>query len=122
MGPPPGGPVVKNPPTNAGDADSIPGQGTKIPHATEQLSLNATTTKPANHNCDPAHPKINKIFFKKNEGFPGGSVVKNMSPNAGDTGLISDLKRSHIPHVQQLSWCISTMERALSSPQATTAY
>ena len=30
----PGGPVVKNPPCNAGDAGSIPGQGTKIPHAT----------------------------------------------------------------------------------------
>ena len=29
----PGGPVVKNPPFNAGDAGSIPGQGTKIPHA-----------------------------------------------------------------------------------------
>ena len=34
----PGGPVVKNPPSNAGDAGSIPGQGTKIPHAKEQLS------------------------------------------------------------------------------------
>ena len=34
----PGGPVVKNPPYNAGDTGSIPGQGTKIPHATGQLS------------------------------------------------------------------------------------
>ena len=31
----PGGPVVKNPPANAGDMNSIPGQGTKIPHATQ---------------------------------------------------------------------------------------
>ena len=30
----PGGPMVKNPPSNAGDAGSIPGRGTKIPHAT----------------------------------------------------------------------------------------
>ena len=29
----PGGPVVKNPPSNAGEVGSIPGQGTKIPHA-----------------------------------------------------------------------------------------
>ena len=29
----PGGPVVKNPPANAGDTDLIPGFGTKIPHA-----------------------------------------------------------------------------------------
>ena len=34
----PGGPVVKNLPSNAGDAGSIPGQETKIPHAEEQLS------------------------------------------------------------------------------------
>ena len=34
----PGGPVVKNLPTNAGDAGSIPGQRIKIPHATRQLS------------------------------------------------------------------------------------
>ena len=34
----PGGPVVKNPPSNAGDAGSIHGQGTKIPRAAGQLS------------------------------------------------------------------------------------
>ena len=34
----PGGPVVKNPPCNAGDMGSIPSQGTEIPHTTEQLS------------------------------------------------------------------------------------
>ena len=34
----PGGSVVKNPPSNAEDAGSIPGQGTKIPRATGQLS------------------------------------------------------------------------------------
>ena len=28
----PGGPVVKNPPCNAGDVGSVPGQGTEIPH------------------------------------------------------------------------------------------
>ena len=33
----PGGPVLKNPPCNAGDTGSIPGQGTKIPHVVEQL-------------------------------------------------------------------------------------
>ena len=31
----PGAPVVKNLPRNAGDVGVIPGQGTKIPHATE---------------------------------------------------------------------------------------
>ena len=42
----PENPVVKNVSCNAGDAVLIPGQGTKIPHATEQLSLLATTTEP----------------------------------------------------------------------------
>ena len=35
--------MVKNPPSNAGDAGSIPGQGTKIPHAAGQLSPRTTT-------------------------------------------------------------------------------
>ena len=39
----PGGPVVKNPPANAGFGS----WSGKIPHAAEQLSLCATTTEPA---------------------------------------------------------------------------
>ena len=42
----PGGPVVKNLPGSAGVTGSIPGRGTKIPHAVEHLSLRATTTEP----------------------------------------------------------------------------
>ena len=34
----PGGSVVKNPPSNAGDSGLIPGPGTKIPDASGQLS------------------------------------------------------------------------------------
>ena len=41
----PGGPVVKDPPFNAGDAGSVPGQGTKITHAMGQLSPCTTTTE-----------------------------------------------------------------------------
>ena len=37
--------MVKNLPSNAGDVGSIPGQGTKIPHAAGQLSPHATTTE-----------------------------------------------------------------------------
>ena len=32
--------AVKNLPSNSGDAGSIPGQGTKIPHASRPLSCN----------------------------------------------------------------------------------
>ena len=39
----PGGPVVKNPPCNAGDVGSIPGLGTKTLQSVERLCLTATT-------------------------------------------------------------------------------
>ena len=42
----PGGPVVKNLPLNIEDMGLIPGLGTKIPHATGQLSLCAAITEP----------------------------------------------------------------------------
>ena len=44
----PGGPVVKNLSSNAGDAGSIPGQITKILHVMGQLGLRAL--EPLNHN------------------------------------------------------------------------
>ena len=51
-----GGPVVKNQSCNAADAGSIPGQGTKIPHAPRQLSprspqqLSPRALEPVSHN------------------------------------------------------------------------
>ena len=55
----PGGPVVKNTPSNAGDAGSIPGRGTKIPHAMGQLSPSATVTQPV---CSAARVPQRKIL------------------------------------------------------------
>ena len=46
----PGGPMVENSPSNIGDEDSIPGQGTKTPRATGQRSPCATTREPVCHN------------------------------------------------------------------------
>ena len=46
----PGGPVVKNPPSNAGYVGSIPGQGTKIPYAAGQLSPRATPRESVRRN------------------------------------------------------------------------
>ena len=42
--------MVKNPPSNAGDAGSIPGQGTKIPRAAGQLSPHTMTAELARLN------------------------------------------------------------------------
>ena len=55
----PGGPVVKNPPSNAGDAGSIPGRETRIPHAAGLLNLHATTReKPVRHNERSCMPRL----------------------------------------------------------------
>ena len=48
--------MVKNLPSSAGDVGSISIQGTKIPHATGQLNIHASTTKPSHHNKDSAQP------------------------------------------------------------------
>ena len=48
-----GGPEVKNLPSNTGDTGSIPGWGTKIPHAEEQLSPHATTRESVSPKEDP---------------------------------------------------------------------
>ena len=75
----PGGPVVKNLPSNAGDMGSPPGLGTKIPHGLGQLSPPApqllspqTTTqeKPTHRNKDPVRcnpTQCGQINAKKKE-------------------------------------------------------
>ena len=60
----PGGPVVKNPPSNVRDVKSIPDRGTKIPHAAGRLDPRAAPMKPTCsgvHNENPEQP----IFFFK---------------------------------------------------------
>ena len=54
----PGGPMIENPPCNAGDSDSIPVRETAILHATEQLIIPcASATEPANHRLESMHLK-----------------------------------------------------------------
>ena len=40
---------------------------------------------------------VDKNSIKKERDFPGGAVVKNPPANAGDTGSIPGLGRSHMP-------------------------
>ena len=58
-----GGPVVKDPLSNAEDSNSIPGQGTTIPQASGQLNLLVLTTEPEFPNKDPSPPKRKKYIF-----------------------------------------------------------
>ena len=55
-------------------------------------------------------------FKKEREGFPGGSVVKNLAANAGDQGSTPDLGRTHM----LLSLRSRAGETQLLSPYATT--
>ena len=57
----PGGPVVKSPPSNAGDVGSIPSQGTKILHVEGQLGPCATT----GDSPDAAMKTLHSQHFKK---------------------------------------------------------
>ena len=50
-----GGPVVKTLPSNAEDTGLIPGGGTKILHAAEQLSLHTAAREAASLQLDKAH-------------------------------------------------------------------
>ena len=68
-------------------------------------------------------------YLKKKEkswDFLGGTVVKNLPANAGDTGSSPGLGRSHIPWSnkacvpQLLSLCSRAREPQLLSPRATT--
>ena len=44
------------------------------------------------------YSKLNDIFIKNNiSDFPGGTVVKNLPANAGDTGLSPGPGKSHMP-------------------------
>ena len=61
----PGGPVVKNMPANTGDMSSVPGLGTKIPHATEQLRPCTTTSEPMMLLLKPTCPRICAPQHKK---------------------------------------------------------
>ena len=60
-----------NPPSNAGDASSIPGQGTKIPYTTGQLSPHAISKEPV-HNDDPTHGLMEGERQEEGRGRKGG--------------------------------------------------
>ena len=86
----------------------------KIPHASEQLSLCATTTEPVLQSPRGTTPEAQRLepvlCNKRNHGnekpahhnkdptqnFPSGTVVKNLPVNAGDTGSRPGLGRSHM--------------------------
>ena len=60
----PGSPGVNSLSCHVGDAGSIPGQGTEIPHATGQLNLHAATNS-LHITTKLQHGQLNKQILKK---------------------------------------------------------
>ena len=56
--------MVKTSPSNAGDVGLIPGQGAKIPHVAEQLSLHATARSPCATTTEAHQRHTSKAIFK----------------------------------------------------------
>ena len=141
MGDFPGGPVVKNPPCNAGDASLIPAQGTKIPCATKQLSLHATSRESLHTAMKTQRGqktfKINKVklyiyvyisfknptFFKETQGeemATHSSILPWTTPWTEEPQLLK-LASSRARGSQQESVCcnerICMMQRRSCMPQ-----
>ena len=102
----PGGKVVNNLPSNAGDSGSIPGWGTKIPHTTGKLSRRAATTRAhvpqleSPHTArEITHAATKACCNQTNEShikgrLPGSSAGKESACIAGNPGSIPGSGRS----------------------------
>ena len=63
---------------------------------TPMYNLRATNILHGQNALDPELVN-NLVATNRNPGFPGDSVVKNLPASPGDTGLIPDPGRSHMP-------------------------
>ena len=85
--------------SSAGGTGLIPGQGTKIPHAPEQIGLQATAKDPMCCNKDPVQPnkqilkKINKVNFKINFQSSSRNITDILS-GTRETGVDTKAKRT----------------------------
>ena len=100
----PGGPVAKNPPSNAGDAGFIPGQGTKIPRAKRKLSSRTATTEPVPKKmilCATTQIQCSQINTCFSKSLPVSSILHQESPTLTPTASFRESLCS-LPVVVQL--------------------
>ena len=91
----PGVPVVKNLPANAGDVGSIPGRGTKIPHAAEQLSPCLTTTELSRFNEKACVPQTTEPTHAP--WSPHVTTREKPEHCNEEPARLQQQKRSHVP-------------------------
>ena len=85
----PGGPVVKNPPSNTGDAGSIPSQGTKITQATGQLNPPASTKTRCSQILKAHHRRVQAEQLEPG-GLPGlQAQALNLHPAPAHLQLVN---------------------------------
>ena len=83
-----GGPVVKNPPSNAGAPGSVAGRGTKIPQAAGQQSPRAATTEPTHHSYRACTPQPLSLCVwslratTREKPTPQWKIMAQLRPNA----------------------------------------
>ena len=87
----PGGPVVKTSPSSAGGVGSVPGQGAKIPHASEPKNQNIKQQQYCN--------KFNKDFktkmknIKKEKGKEGKGRKGKKCLGGRENGVVMEMWR-----------------------------
>ena len=87
------------------------------------LSYPPPVADPADQSFISCPMSVLREILRVFRGFPGGSVVKNLSPTAGDMGSMPDLGRSHMPQSnkalvpQLLSLCSRAWKLRPRSPR-----
>ena len=81
----PGDPVVKNRPCNAELRRSIPGQGTRIPYAAEQLTPRTTTAEPTPQSLRATARELTCQLLKHTP--PGAHLPQLESPGTATKDL-----------------------------------
>ena len=76
--------MVKNPPSNAEDAGSITGQGTKIPHAAGKLSLRTATRE----TTTKTQPKKKKLCLHNLDSASSRGTKREPKGEASDSSAL----------------------------------
>ena len=98
----PGGPVLRNLPFNAGDASSIAGWGTKIPHEEGQLTSCASAAEPAS--CNERFPKIQRrsCLLQPGPRWPKKYVLKKIKIESSQVSEVEGrVLKTHLPVLQK---------------------
>ena len=98
----PGGPVLRNLPFNAGDTGSIPGGGTKIPHAEGQLTSCASAAESSS--CNERFPKIQQRSCLPQLGprWPKKYALKKIKIEASRVSEVEGrVLKTHLPVLQK---------------------